>query len=292
MATLKKHMTNESSQQKLRSVKEAMSTNVLTVGPNTTVARAAKLMARRGVGSVVIVESKKPVGILTRVDFKRLGQRFSRAPVRRIMSSPFFTVALDTDITEAARIMARNRIRTLPVIAHGELIGIVTARDIPPTVGPSREEIDELKKQIEQQEAELGKYRQMEKGYLELQQRYEKLSQEKAELEAMCAREDLKNLKEALWAADGYLDRLKRDLKEGRISEKEHEVRSKQLLKDKWDVQHRMLILEDMLEKAVAKSELVVASRETQVKGLKLVKEKKALPKEKAEKQERKAMPE
>ncbi len=261
-----------------------MSTKVLTVGPDTTVARAAKLMARRRVGSVVIVKGKKPVGIMTRADFKRLGQRFSRAPVRRIMSSPFFTVAPDTDITDAARIMARNRIRTLPVVAHGEIVGIVAARDIPPTVGPPREEIDELKKQIEQQEVELRKYRQMEKEYLGLQQRHEKLSQEKAELEAMYAKEDLKNLKEALWAADGYLDRLKRDLKEGAITEKEYEIKTKQLLKDKWDAQHRILILEDILKKAVAKTELVAASKEKRAKELKLVR--KALNAEKPEEKE------
>ncbi len=173
-------------------------------------------------------------------------------------------------------------------------------------------ELKALKPQLEEAKEELKKYRQMEKEYLGLQQRYEKLSKEKAELEAMHAREDLKNMKQALWAADGYLDRLKRDLKEGRISEKEYEIKSKQLLKDKWDAQHRMLILEDILKKAVAKTELVVASKERRAKELKLVrktleaekpkkaKEKEAPPKEKEKakkveekpkRRERKAVP-
>lgn len=283
------------------SVNEVMSTKVLTVGPDTTVARAAKLMARRRVGSVVIVKGKKPVGIMTRADFKRLGQRFSRAPVRRIMSSPFFTVAPDTDITDAARIMARNRIRTLPVVAHGEIVGIVAARDIPPTVGPPREEIDELKKQIEQQEVELRKYRQMEKEHLELQQRYEKLSQEKAELEAMYAGEDRKKLKEEEYSINGRLKLLEKGFEEGRIDEKKYEQAKGMLLERKSEVIHRMLILDEILKKAVEKTELIAVSREKHVKEFELKKkveekaeEKKEKPKAKpiSAKVGRKAVPE
>jgi hypothetical protein len=163
-------------------------------------------------------------------------------------------------------------------------------------------ELKALKPQLEEAKAELKKYREMEKEYLALQQRHEKLNMEKAELEAGYAKEDLKHLKEAIWAADGYLNRLERDRKEGVITEKEYIVKSKQLLKEKWDVQHRMLILEDILKKAVAKTELVAASKERHAKGLKLARkaeaekpekvEEKALAKEKeAERRERKAVP-
>jgi hypothetical protein len=112
----------------------------------------------------------------------------------------------------------------------------------------------------------------MEKEYLDLKQKHEKLSKEKAELEAMCAKEDLKHLKESLWAVDGYLDRLKRDLKEGAITQKEYDRKTKPLLKQKWDVEHRMLILEDILKKAVARTELVATAKERREKGLRLVK--------------------
>jgi len=53
---------------RVASVRDAMADKVLTAGPNTTVDRAAKLMAERGVGSIVIVKKKKPVGILTERD--------------------------------------------------------------------------------------------------------------------------------------------------------------------------------------------------------------------------------
>jgi CBS domain-containing protein len=126
------------------SVKEAMSPKVLTVGPDTTVAKAAKLMAQRSVGSVVIVRSKKPLGILTERDLLMkvisADLKPSKIPVKKIMSSPVITVPPDTDISDALRIMAKNKIRRLPVVSRGNLVGIVTPVDIM-TVSPELTEL-------------------------------------------------------------------------------------------------------------------------------------------------------
>ena len=116
------------------SVRDAMASRVLTATPNTTVARAAKLMAERGVGSIVVVRSKKPVGILTERDLLMkvvsLDLKPSSVKVGKIMSSPIMTIVHDVDITGAARLMARSKIRRLPVVERGKLIGILTASDI------------------------------------------------------------------------------------------------------------------------------------------------------------------
>lgn len=116
------------------SIREAMSGKVLTTGPTTTVAKAAKVMAERGVGSIIIVKSKKPVGILTERDLLMkvvsLDLKPSTVKVGKIMSAPIITIAPDTDITDAARMMARNRIRRLPVVERGKLVGVITASDI------------------------------------------------------------------------------------------------------------------------------------------------------------------
>ena len=116
------------------SVRDAMTEKVLTATPNTTVAQAAKHMAERGVGSIIIVKSKKPVGILTERDLLMkvvsLNLMPSKVRVGKIMSAPIETIGPDADITEAARIMARKKIRRLPVVERGALIGILTASDI------------------------------------------------------------------------------------------------------------------------------------------------------------------
>jgi len=140
------------------SVMDAMNKKVLTASLDTTVAKAAKMMAERGVGSIIIVKGKKPVGILTERDLlmKVVSVDLipSRVHVGKIMSTPIISIGPSTDITEAARIMAKNKVRRLPVVEHGKLIGIVTASDITaispqltdimthPEV-PAREEIEE-----------------------------------------------------------------------------------------------------------------------------------------------------
>jgi len=115
-------------------VREAMTEKVLTATPAMTVAKAAKLMSERGVGSIVIVRGKKPIGILTERDVLQkvvsADLRSSKVSVGKIMSTPILTIGPDIEITEAARVMIRNRIRRLPVVEGGELIGIVTASDM------------------------------------------------------------------------------------------------------------------------------------------------------------------
>lgn len=116
------------------SVREAMTGKVLIASPNTTVAKAAKMMAERGVGSIIIVKSKKPVGILTERDLlmKVIGTDLKPSTVRveKVMSAPIISIGPDIDITDAARMMAKNKIRRLPVVEHGKLVGIITASDI------------------------------------------------------------------------------------------------------------------------------------------------------------------
>ncbi len=111
-----------------------MADKVLTAGPNTTVNRAAKLMAERGVGSIIIVKKKKPVGILTERDLLMkvvsLDLKPSKVKIGKIMSSPIMTISPNIDITDAARMMAHSKIRRLPVVEKGILIGILTASDI------------------------------------------------------------------------------------------------------------------------------------------------------------------
>ncbi|MEM3421116.1 MAG: CBS domain-containing protein [Candidatus Hadarchaeum sp.] len=115
-------------------VSEAMRTEVLTVPRGTNVARAAKLMASKDVGSIVVVDGKKPVGILTEKDLlmKVVSEDLKPSKIRvgKIMSAPLITIGPDVDIVEAAKIMASHKIRRIPVVKNGKLVGIVTSSDI------------------------------------------------------------------------------------------------------------------------------------------------------------------
>ncbi len=128
------------------SVRDAMETKVLTADRNTSVAKAAKFMAERGVGSIIIVDNKNPVGILTERDLLMkvvsADLRPSKIRVGKIMSTPIISISPDADIMEAARLMAKSKIRRLPVVENGKIVGVVTARDIT-VISPELAEIVE-----------------------------------------------------------------------------------------------------------------------------------------------------
>ncbi|MBC7110358.1 MAG: CBS domain-containing protein, partial [Archaeoglobi archaeon] len=101
-------------------VREIMTRNVVSASPETDLVSAAKEMARRRVGSIVVTENGVPVGIVTERDIVTKvvaeGRSPSEVKLKDIMSSPLITVEPNEDIREAAKIMVRKDIRRLPVV--------------------------------------------------------------------------------------------------------------------------------------------------------------------------------
>ncbi|MCX8202078.1 MAG: CBS domain-containing protein, partial [Candidatus Caldarchaeum sp.] len=102
-------------------VKDIMSSDVVTVTPETSVYAAARVMAQEEVGSVVVVVGEKPVGIITERDLVRKvlagGLSPRKTSVSKVMSSPVVVVGENTSLEEAVSIMAQNRIRRLLVVS-------------------------------------------------------------------------------------------------------------------------------------------------------------------------------
>ena len=115
-------------------VMEVMSRNLVTVQPKETVDLASKLMKDRDIGSLIVVKDGKPVGIVTEKDIvaKVVAEdaKPSAVMVKQIMSSPVKTIHPHESIEDAARLMAKNRIRRLVVLEKDGLLGIVTENDI------------------------------------------------------------------------------------------------------------------------------------------------------------------
>ena len=116
------------------SVRDIMAVNVVTIAPDATVLQAAKLMEQMDIGSVVIVDRQRPVGIITEADIVRRVIAQEADPktcvARDIMSSPIIHVTPDTPLTEAMRVMARSGIRRVVVLKNDSLAGLITSRDI------------------------------------------------------------------------------------------------------------------------------------------------------------------
>lgn len=115
-------------------VKGIMTKPVITVDKGHSVYEAAKVMSEKGIGCVVVMDKAKPVGIATerdilqRVVAKGLDAR--KTKMMDITSKPLITVNGNTPIINAIRVMQKNNVRHLPITEKGELIGIVTQRDL------------------------------------------------------------------------------------------------------------------------------------------------------------------
>ncbi len=115
-------------------VREVMTTNVKTVRPFSTVKDVVQKMNKFGIGSVVVVEEDRPVGIITERDIMRsLAEQFFDIGVvkaKDIMSTQLVTISGDVSVEEAARLMASRKIKKLPIVENGKLVGIVTSTDV------------------------------------------------------------------------------------------------------------------------------------------------------------------
>ncbi len=106
---------------------------VLNIDPHKTVLEAAKLMKETNRGSLTVVDGKITVGIVSERDFltRVVAENLPHStPVSRVMSSPLVTIDANTSIKEAARLMSERRIRRLPVVERGSLVGIVVSADV------------------------------------------------------------------------------------------------------------------------------------------------------------------
>ncbi|MBE1486253.1 CBS domain-containing protein [Plantactinospora soyae] len=115
-------------------VREAMSSNVLVVGPEHTLRQAAQMMSQRGVGSAVVVDpDSEGVGIMTERDvLKAIGAGLD-CDVERTAAHLTWDVVYagpDWTVHEAAEAMSRGGFRHLVVLEDDEVLGMISVRDI------------------------------------------------------------------------------------------------------------------------------------------------------------------
>jgi len=91
-------------------------------------------MNKFDIGSVIVTASGRPVGIITETNIMRriVGPRMDPATIwaKDIMTGPLITIDPNADLTEAAKIMAKNNINRLPVMEGDKLVGLISSTDI------------------------------------------------------------------------------------------------------------------------------------------------------------------
>ncbi|QIW25128.1 CBS domain-containing protein [Sulfolobus sp. S-194] len=114
-------------------VKEYMKTQVISVTKDTKLSEVAKVMTEKNIGSVIVVDGNKPVGIITERDIvKAIGKGKSlETRAEEFMTASLITIREDSPITGALALMRQFNIRHLPVVDDkGNLKGIISIRDI------------------------------------------------------------------------------------------------------------------------------------------------------------------
>ena len=107
---------------------------VYTVAPAASVFEALKLMAERSIGALVVTEREHVVGIITERDYARkvilMARSSKETAVRDIMTSSVMYVGPDHTSEECMVLMTENRLRHLPVMDSGKLVGLISIGDL------------------------------------------------------------------------------------------------------------------------------------------------------------------
>lgn len=107
---------------------------VVTIGPEESVFDAMQLMAANNIGALLVMRDDKPVGILTERDFSRksylLNKPLKDTLVKEIMSRQIVYVGLDNTNEDCMALITEMRVRHLPVIEEGKLMGLLSIGDL------------------------------------------------------------------------------------------------------------------------------------------------------------------
>jgi CBS domain-containing protein len=119
---------------RLYEILEEKGGEVLKVDAESSVFEAVQLMVEKNVGSLLVTEGGDITGIVTERDYLRrvtLEARTDReTPVREIMSSPLIVASPETTVDECMALMTDRRIRHVPVVEEGSVVGVVSIGDL------------------------------------------------------------------------------------------------------------------------------------------------------------------
>lgn len=127
--------------------------DVWSIEPDVPVLEAIRLMADKHIGALPVMHGTELLGILSERDYARKvilrGRSSADTPVREIMSSPVTTISPDDAVANCMEIMTEQRIRHLPVVEKGKVVGMISIGDLVKAVIEEQQQtIDHLERYI------------------------------------------------------------------------------------------------------------------------------------------------
>ena len=137
----------------VRQLLEAKSPDIHTIAPDAPVIDAIRLMAERRIGALLVMEGARLAGILSERDYARKvvlqGRSSKDTPVRDIMTAEVISVAPGDSADHCMQLVTDSRIRHLPVLEGGRVVGVVSIGDlVKAVIAEQKQELDYLQRYI------------------------------------------------------------------------------------------------------------------------------------------------
>ena len=137
----------------VRHLLEVKGTEVISIDQETSVFDAIKLMADRSIGSLLVLDEARLLGIVTERDYARKvilkGRSAKTTEVREIMTTDVFSATTGQTVNDCMTLMTERRIRHLPVVEDGNVIGVISIGDlVNAIISDQQEEIEQLEQYI------------------------------------------------------------------------------------------------------------------------------------------------
>jgi CBS domain-containing protein len=118
----------------VESILERKGTEVATISPDASIKRAADWLRAKNVGALVVTSNGAVLGIISERDivraFSHYGEPVASMQVKDIMTHGLIAASLGDDLTHLMRLMTRHRVRHMPVLRNGKLVGIISIGDV------------------------------------------------------------------------------------------------------------------------------------------------------------------
>jgi len=126
---------------------------IFSIAPGAAVLEAIRLMAERHVGALLVMEGETLSGIVSERDYARkvilMGRSSAATPVRDIMTVAVVTVQPETPVEKCMQLMTERRVRHLPVIEAGRVVGMVSIGDlVKAVIADQQQHIEQLESYI------------------------------------------------------------------------------------------------------------------------------------------------
>jgi len=126
--------TKKESEMRVANILTAKGDDVISVVPDTNIVDFAKILKSKRIGAILVMEAGSIVGIISERDIARglpdYGEKILSMPVSDIMTKKVTTCNSDASIDEIMEMMTENRIRHLPVVDDGKLVGFISVGDV------------------------------------------------------------------------------------------------------------------------------------------------------------------